>query len=659
MFDDSVLKSYLNSENIDFTNSGVITDLITPNLENNSQLLGISNTPQPEVIEAKASNLSQNLVEINELYGSSDLGILRSQPLSRDNYSLTTSDPSDIFKFSITEKRSINLYLHDISFGDDADLFLYQDNGNGIFDLNDTLLTSSQRGSNNDDQINWANATAGSYFAEVKRYNPGSSGNVFYDLDFAAVYNLGNLSSTPINRNNYSVTSSDPTDVFQFYVSGVNNINLTLNNISSASDADLRLYRDVNQNGLFDADDLVSGEITSSLRGSNQSEWISRTLETGNYFVQVEQYYSNPNYDLNLFALSDTGIGNLLEAAASDYNLSRNEMIGILQNAKDDNYLSSVELSELRTIVDFTQPFMEDYTFNLSNKIVNGNVANLNSGIGNLASGSTGIQMEQLIGKWFYGKDRPDLTFADLNNDGINDHTYRYASGNLFDTDAFGNIKIDANDVVQGGLGDCYFLATLASAAHEQQSFIENMFIDNLDGTFTVRFFNNGVADYVTVDRYLPTNSNGSFIYAGQEGGFLYNNSHNELWVALAEKAYAQINEQEWIGRRDNTNSYAAIEGGWMAPVIEQITGETAFSQSIALMSQQQLINLSNSNILLTAGFVSGGGFGVVNEHAYTITSYDQFSQTFRLHNPWGNHHVDVTWEQLNALQARIQWSNV
>src|SRR5262245_48018977 len=92
---------------------------------------------------------------------------------------------------------------------------------------------------------------------------------------------------------------------------------------------------------------------------------------------------------------------------------------------------------------------------------------------------------------------------------------------------------------------DCYFLSALAETALKDSVSIHQMFIDNGDGSFTVRFFKpvNGqmVADYVTVDRYLPVNANGQFVYANTRD--FATNVHNDFWVALAEKAFAQINE--------------------------------------------------------------------------------------------------------------------
>jgi hypothetical protein len=288
---------------------------------------------------------------------------------------------------------------------------------------------------------------------------------------------------------------------------------------------------------------------------------------------------------------------------------------------------------------------MADSVKVLSNKIANSDAANTRSGFGNLSAGSSDTQMENLIGKWFLGNDRPDLTSSS--------YTYRSVSGSLFQS------GISANDIDQNALGDCYYLATLSSIAQEKPDYIQNMFTDNGDSTFTVRFYNSGVADYVTVDRYLATNSSGYAVYAGWGGG-LSTSTSNELWVALAEKAYAQLAESGWSRTYSGTqnNSYAAIEGGWMDTVIRQVTGLSATSQSVTNMTQTQLINLVNSNQILTAGFVYGAGYGVVNGHAYTITSYNSTNGTFHLRNPWGTSHADVTWSQLLSLSAIIQWSN-
>jgi len=263
--------------------------------------------------------------------------------------------------------------------------------------------------------------------------------------------------------------------------------------------------------------------------------------------------------------------------------------------------------------------------------------------LGNLFASSSDTQMENLIGKWFLGTDRPV----------INSGTYSYVNGSLFQN------GLSADDVYQGGLGTCYYLATLAAIAQEKPDYIQNMFTDNGDNTFTVRFYNNGVADYVTVDRYLPTHSSGNAVYAGWGGGS-YTSTSNELWVALVEKAYAQLAESGWSRSSTSTNSYADISGGWMSSVISQVAGLGTSSSEAVNMTQTQLINLVNSNQVLTVGFVDAADntLGVVNGHAYTITAYNATNGTFHLRNPWGSSHADVTWSQLVSLRGIMVWSN-
>jgi len=116
----------------------------------------------------------------------SSLGTLTSTATSINDATVTPGDPTDVYRFRIAGTRDINLSLNEISFGDDADLRLYQDsNRNGRLDrTTDRFVTSSSDDSNRDDAIN-VEAGTGTYFAEVARYAPGSSGSVTYNLDLS------------------------------------------------------------------------------------------------------------------------------------------------------------------------------------------------------------------------------------------------------------------------------------------------------------------------------------------------------------------------------------------------------------------------------------------------------------------------------------------
>jgi hypothetical protein len=542
-----------------------------------------------------------------------------------------SADTNDYYSFNVGTQSNFSLSLTGLSA--DADVQLLNSSG--------TVISSSAAGGTTSESIT-RQLSAGTYYVRIYQY----SRNTTYSLSLTAtvVDNTGNTTATARAVGTLTGTQSfsdwvgkaDTNDYYKLNVERQSKFSLSLTGLSA--DADVQL---LNSSG---------GVISSSTAGGNASESITRQLSAGTYYVRVYQYSGNTNYTLSLTDwysqnLRDAEIITLTSSLAADGNLSRNDMIAIFRDAKDGSVINANELTDLRTLVSNSTFFtMADSVKVLSNKIANSDVANTSSGIGNLFAGSSATQMENLIGKWFLGNDRPDLTSSS--------YTYSYVSGSLFQN------GLNADDIYQGVVGDCYYLVTLASIAQEKPEYIRNMFTDNGDNTFTVRFYNNGVADYVTVDRYLPT-SGGYAAYTGWGGGSV-SSSSNELWVALAEKAYAQLAESGWSRTYSDTqnNSYAAIENGWMDTVIRQVTGLGTSSFEAVNMTQTQLINLVNSNQVLTAAFVYGGDYGVVNGHAYTITSYNATNGTFHLQNPWGFSHADVTWSQLVSLRSIIQWSN-
>lgn len=249
-----------------------------------------------------------------------NLGTLSSTPRSYNNSTVTTSDPTDIYRFNITGTRNINLSLNEISFADDADLYLYQDsNGNGRFDAGvDREVARSTKGNfpngvAYDDMIN-IQANAGTYFAVVERYAPGSSGSVTYDLDLSATPTQPLVSSPPPNLLPYevfvghagnlqdsdqtingSVGDSDTADVYYFTLGPGDHLNgIRLSGLSA--DADIRLIQDNNNNRIVDPGEVID----SSAAGGNTQEWIpGDQLQIGQtYLLQVYQYSGNTNYQL-------------------------------------------------------------------------------------------------------------------------------------------------------------------------------------------------------------------------------------------------------------------------------------------------------------------------------------------------------------------------
>ncbi len=336
--------------------------------------------------------------------------------------------------------------------------------------------------------------------------------------------------------------------------------------------------------------------------------------------------------------LHNEAIASLVSSLYSDNALSRTEMIQVLKIAGTDGVVDATELADLRYISSNGSIYaMPAYVRELAKDVVNSNPANLKfkgQTAGNLAAGSSATLLNNLVDKWFLGADEPVLTSSGL--------SYQTVVGNLF------NGTPSRNDGKQGQLGDCYFIAALSAIADRSPDAVRNLFIDNSDGTYSVRFYAQaGQADYVTVNRRLPTNSGGRLEYSGY--GFSIASTATTVWIALAEKAYAQWNETGNEGR-DGTNRYSAIEGGWMSNVNAQVLGYNSSNYAFSTTPKASLVSAIAAGRSVTLGTKSGVGDGLVGSHAYTVSGYNEVTDTFTLYNPWGTSHPSpLSWAQLQA----------
>jgi hypothetical protein len=324
---------------------------------------------------------------------------------------------------------------------------------------------------------------------------------------------------------------------------------------------------------------------------------------------------------------------------------------------------------------------------NLTSKLVNFNPANTTwrgnplLPNGRLAGGQTDRQLEELINKWFYGTDLPVLAAAVQNNmpKGMQ-VDYEKAAGTLF-----GPNGPSPDDIAQGYVGDCYFLASLGEVAEQSPQTIKNMFIDNHDGTYAVRFWeydpnrSGWVADYVTVDLQLPTvHGSKLFAFAGwYQGGqaVQYTDPNAVLWPALLEKAYAQLASEGWSRSIDNApigsgidqtpadwnqSSYDALAMG-NGVALEQILGSDN-TTDIAMLKfsprdpvQVTLLKqkLSAANEAEVVQDFAAGKFGILGSlasepngspidsgHVYYLTGADSVHDRFTVFNPYDDYSI-------------------
>lgn len=249
--------------------------------------------------------------------------------------------------------------------------------------------------------------------------------------------------------------------------------------------------------------------------------------------------------------------------------------------------------------------------------------------LGDLSATSSQSQIDELIGKWLLGTDMPSLSGEPANS---------YQAYNL---PLFSSEGPQLTDVNQGEVGDCYFLAALASTAEQDPSLIRSMIQSNGNGSYAVAFQVNGATDYVTVNNELPDFSaswaNGS--------NMAFANNATDLWVPLIEKAYAELMEQPNAETYNaNANSYAAIDGGdsngltaitgqWVNEV--NIDGSTSSSAGLTDLQQAQAALAAGNDVMVGTG---GNQISTnwVSDHMFAVTAVNVATETVTLYNPWG-----------------------
>jgi Calpain family cysteine protease/Bacterial pre-peptidase C-terminal domain len=575
---------------------------------------------------------------------------------------LGTQDVNDFYKFTLTQINQLQIRLDGLSANADLQLL----DGKGV-----ELAKSTAAGLTA--EFLSRSLTAGTYGirvfgAEATTYslNIASAAAPAQAQLFAAP--IGNLAPDTVNFD-FALASVMTTETLT-----INGLATDRNGGSDIAKVDLKLRR--TDGTILDIADATTFTVTNDqARFSTTINIKGLNLTAGNYSLlaqavdktgsltsgTIERAFTlRPDPVASSWAaqnIKDVQLQTSVYNRFLDGKIDRADMIAILREAAtDDAKVDATEFADLQKIIAAGTLNLDDSVRVLANKVVNGDVANANFtgggtaiALGNLdvtkAAQSSQAHLGKLIDKWFLGLDRPTLLSGD---------SYQKISGSLFQN----GIGID--DIKQQSLGDCYFLVSLASAALESPSIIQNMFTDNGDGTYVVRFFDRdpwGVitADYVTVDTYLPTRNNNS-IYASW--GSNAANSGNELWVALAEKAYAQWNESGKINQ-DETNRYIGIEGGDPEVVMDEITGVGTTWKNSTAFTKQEAIDLFNSKKLVTISIYDNtNGVSVpVTNHAYVGKSYNATTGLFSFHNPWGTKHFEVTWDQLVTLAAPINYT--
>ncbi|CAI2385872.1 unnamed protein product [Moneuplotes crassus] len=210
----------------------------------------------------------------------------------------------------------------------------------------------------------------------------------------------------------------------------------------------------------------------------------------------------------------------------------------------------------------------------------------------------------------------------------------------------------EPNDINQGALGDCWFLAAMASLA-ESPAMIKRLFLHqeyNEYGIYQLRICKNGEWVVVTIDDYIPCYLNGGPIFCSPTG--------NELWAMLLEKAYAKLH-----------GNYYQLRAGFLAHGMMDLSGcptskysfgsERLILDKILAYSDKLWKVLQESDKkghimcagtpgvdIWTEGESPNQETGIVPGHAYSVIAAKEYNglKLLQIRNPWGQFEWGGKW---------------
>ncbi|KAG6611528.1 uncharacterized protein IUM83_13709 [Phytophthora cinnamomi] len=241
---------------------------------------------------------------------------------------------------------------------------------------------------------------------------------------------------------------------------------------------------------------------------------------------------------------------------------------------------------------------------------------------------------------------------------------------------------VSSGDVIQGNLGDCWFLSALSVVA-TRSDFLEQTFWrrdqHKSKGLFVCKFMKNFVWNYVLIDDRFPV-----FGFTDKKAGkpyFARCRNPNELWVSLLEKAYAKLH-----------GNYEALIGGFVDCALNDLTGMCSeqvilkegfpgFGENPYIPAKPQqkygdpfwekLTRYKESGTLMgcsiqppvTAKDVaveSSAGNGLYFKHAYALvdageikTVRGELVRLVKLRNPWGMGEWTGPWSDSSEERAQ------
>ena len=183
-----------------------------------------------------------------------------------------------------------------------------------------------------------------------------------------------------------------------------------------------------------------------------------------------------------------------------------------------------------------------------------------------------------------------------------------------------------ADDVNQGGVGDCYFLSSLAAFAGTAPGKLSESAVDLGDGTYAVQFYSQSKPVYVRVSNSFASGWFGGYAYA-------HPGADNTDWAMVMEKAFAYF--------RSGANTFTSLNSGWMGEAYSALgVANSSFNPSSFSQTSfySTVTNALASGKPITLAALKAPD--MVNNHAYTLVSASTDANGtahYVVRNPWGS----------------------
>ena len=223
--------------------------------------------------------------------------------------------------------------------------------------------------------------------------------------------------------------------------------------------------------------------------------------------------------------------------------------------------------------------------------------------------------------------------------------------GDLFDANKLSVLKPNQKlpqDVVQGELGDCYFLSVLAAFAEEPN--IINKLVDPKEkgnnGSFTSNVIIHGEPVKLVVDDTFPVANESKLAFAG------LNEASGNIWPMVLEKAWAKCNRSyEDIIPGNSADAFEFLSPAPYNTFYHNAETRPTLFETITEANKKGYVVLADITETASTNLETLSKLGLITNHAYTVISSAVLKKSngaeiklLKMKNIWGTNEWVGDW---------------